>query len=356
MALTSCPECESKVSTRAVSCPKCGIEFHVICSDCGASTSVLESACHQCNAPISHSSLSDTTSIRQSRAEVSDDASARSGRADEILDAVIGTANTEYYRKVFERFEQTGSMLSWNWPAFFATWPWLLYRKMWGYFLIYFFVLPVILSVIATLAATSQGNEETFFITYYAGYFVIGFLVIPLIANRLYYGHVTRKIDKVRTRTTDPERQLRQLYSIGGTSAAGAIAATIILGVSLVGILAAIAIPAYQDYTIRAQVSEGLNLAAGARDAVYEYLVDTDELPLNNAQAGLVTPTEIAGRYTEKVEIIDGTIEITYGGSANASIDGQILALHPTVDEEGYFYWECWSDDLPPKWVPAACR
>ena len=71
--------------------------------------------------------------------------------------------------------------------------------------------------------------------------------------------------------------------------------------VAIIGILAAIAIPAYQDYTIRAQVAEGLGLSASPKAAVSEYFMDRGAWPANNAAAGLVDQTLIIGRYTAQI-------------------------------------------------------
>ena len=76
--------------------------------------------------------------------------------------------------------------------------------------------------------------------------------------------------------------------------------------VAIIGILAAIAIPAYQDYTIRAQVSEGLNLAGGAKAAVSEYTMDTGNFPVDNTEAGIsAAATDINGKYTTSVTVAD---------------------------------------------------
>ncbi len=71
--------------------------------------------------------------------------------------------------------------------------------------------------------------------------------------------------------------------------------------VAIIGILAAIAIPAYQDYTIRAQVSEGLSLAGGAKAAISEFTMDTGRFPSNNVTAGVSAATEITGKYVSDV-------------------------------------------------------
>jgi type IV pilus assembly protein PilA len=96
--------------------------------------------------------------------------------------------------------------------------------------------------------------------------------------------------------------------------------------VAIIGILAAIAIPAYQDYTIRAQVSEGLNLAAAAKAAISESFLNNGEAPLDRVEAGMsLNATDTQGKYVKSVEVNLGVIEVTYGNEANAAL----LALAP---------------------------
>ena len=127
--------------------------------------------------------------------------------------------------------------------------------------------------------------------------------------------------------------------------------------VAIIGILAAIAIPAYQDYTIRAQVSEGLNLGGGSKTAVTEYYQDTGVWPTTNALAGLEASGNITGKYVTQVAVgAAGVITITYGNSANANIAGDSLALTP-LDNAGSVSWNCANAaGLQNKWLPAACR
>ena len=137
--------------------------------------------------------------------------------------------------------------------------------------------------------------------------------------------------------------------------------------VAIIGILAAIAIPAYQDYTIRAQVSEGLNLAAGAKAAVTEYYQDRGILPADNETAGLSLADEIEGNYVASVTVEDGVITVLYSSAdpqqANNAINGASLLLTPNVANAGSVDWNCsgggtganpLSDNA--KWLPAACR
>jgi type IV pilus assembly protein PilA len=109
--------------------------------------------------------------------------------------------------------------------------------------------------------------------------------------------------------------------------------------VAIIGILAAIAIPAYQDYTIRAQVTEGLNLASDLKAAVAETFAQTGAWPVNNLAVGI--ENEKSGKYTDAVVISTGTIQITYGNQANTQITGDILALRPTVSPNGDVIWTC---------------
>ena len=130
--------------------------------------------------------------------------------------------------------------------------------------------------------------------------------------------------------------------------------------VAIIGILAAIAIPAYQDYTIRAQVSEGLNLSAGAKAAVSEYFMDRGVLPADNAEAGIATvPTEIQGNYVSQLEVLNGVITVTYSSAApqaaNNLINGATLTLTPNTAQPGAVDWDCTSG-LQPKHLPSACR
>jgi type IV pilus assembly protein PilA len=133
--------------------------------------------------------------------------------------------------------------------------------------------------------------------------------------------------------------------------------------VAIIGILAAIAIPAYQDYTIRAQVSEGLNLSGGAKAAVTEYFQDQGAFPVNNTQAGLAAGTNINGKYVSQVVVsANGVITSTYSNvaprSANLKINGATLTMTP-LDAGGSVTWTCAGGTTlgaNAKWLPAACR
>ena len=128
--------------------------------------------------------------------------------------------------------------------------------------------------------------------------------------------------------------------------------------VAIIGILAAIAIPAYQDYTIRAQVSEGLNLSGGAKAAVSEFRMDTGRWATNNLIAGISTNgTDINGKYVDSVTVTNGVIRVEYGGDAHTILAAGNLDLSP-VANTGSVEWVCKSGTgvIADKHLPAACR
>ncbi len=143
--------------------------------------------------------------------------------------------------------------------------------------------------------------------------------------------------------------------------------------VAIIGILAAIAIPAYQDYTIRSQVTEGLNLASAVKAGVGEAFAQTGSWPADLAAAGGdQTPS---GKYVDGIAVDTGTIIITYGNDANATISGETLSLKPLVSPNNDIVWLCGLAAAPDgaveadsgdsaaadttldnKYLPASCR
>jgi type IV pilus assembly protein PilA len=150
--------------------------------------------------------------------------------------------------------------------------------------------------------------------------------------------------------------------------------------VAIIGILAAIAIPAYQDYTIRAQVTEGLNLSDAVKVAVADYYTQNGAFPA----AGLVTaaPTGLGftgvstGKYGTVDILANGVIQATFsnagGLQSNAKLNGMIVGVSPYVSTNGDLVWRCGlataptlniatagsatGTTIPAKWLPASCK
>lgn len=121
--------------------------------------------------------------------------------------------------------------------------------------------------------------------------------------------------------------------------------------VAIIGILAAIAIPAYQDYTIRARVTEGLELASSAKLAVSETAITNNALPATQTATGYVSPAptnNVAGIAIGA----NGAITITYTAAAG----GGTIILVPTLTANGDVTWDCTTGSELPKYRPASCR
>ena len=145
--------------------------------------------------------------------------------------------------------------------------------------------------------------------------------------------------------------------------------------VAIIGILAAIAIPAYQDYTVRAQVTEGLNLASAIKASVAESFAQNGVWPANNLAIGITTAP--SGKYVSAVNLTTGTITIVYAGAqvnTNAlTAATNSLSIKPMVSGNGDVIWNCGYkavigvdpvtgasgalvNTVLPKYLPATCR
>jgi len=130
--------------------------------------------------------------------------------------------------------------------------------------------------------------------------------------------------------------------------------------VAIIAILAAIALPAYQDYVIRSQVSEGSVLADGAKTAVAEYFSNAGTPPSNNASAGLATSTSITGKFVSQLAVAAGVITTTFSNAspqrANVAITGSTLTFTPIFGASaGSTVWTC-ASGIQNKWLPTICR
>ncbi|ENX2402860.1 pilin, partial [Neisseria gonorrhoeae] len=111
--------------------------------------------------------------------------------------------------------------------------------------------------------------------------------------------------------------------------------------IAIVGILAAVALPAYQDYTARAQVSEAILLAEGQKSAVTEYYLNNGEWPENNTSAGVANPTEIKGKYVQSVTVTNGVVTAQMKPSGvNNEIKDKKLSLW-AKRQDGSVKWFC---------------
>jgi type IV pilus assembly protein PilA len=143
--------------------------------------------------------------------------------------------------------------------------------------------------------------------------------------------------------------------------------------IAIIGILAAIALPAYQHYTVRAQLAEGINLTGVVKPKVQEFYNLKGRLPVNNREAGLPESKYLIGNYVKSVAVEDGAIHVQLGNKINAKLDGKILTLRPQYVKESAITplaWLCGRSevvegmtaaganktDVDDQFLPAACR
>jgi len=145
--------------------------------------------------------------------------------------------------------------------------------------------------------------------------------------------------------------------------------------VAIIGILASLAVSAYQTYTVRAQIAEGLNFAAGAKVPIVDAYTNGGVAPANRAAAGM-TPlaTDSRGSYVSAVEITDGRIDVQFGGPlAHQDIIGETLSVTPYETTGNTIIWRCGNAAAPignllaggaahlpptldPRYLPSNCR
>jgi len=132
--------------------------------------------------------------------------------------------------------------------------------------------------------------------------------------------------------------------------------------IAIIGILAAIAIPAYQDYTVRSKVSEGLNMAGAAKLAVAETYDTKGWFTPSNESYGLPKAVSIAATYVSAINaaeggVRDGIINIHYKFiAANKVVSDDIITLTPDTSKPGAMGWTCASADISARFLPANCR
>ena len=138
--------------------------------------------------------------------------------------------------------------------------------------------------------------------------------------------------------------------------------------VAIIGILAAVAIPAYQDYTIRAKVTEGLGLAAAAKTAVSEYYASQGTLPTNNDEAGMGSAGDYETDVVDTVTVASGVVTIDFKAIGGDTTTADLLSFYPTQNAAGAVMWKCagrnggdyssptGTNPIANKYLPSNCR
>jgi type IV pilus assembly protein PilA len=118
--------------------------------------------------------------------------------------------------------------------------------------------------------------------------------------------------------------------------------------VAIIGILAALAVSAYQTYTVRAQVAEALIMAGGAKVPIVDSFNNTGVPPATRVAAGMTAvPTDTSGRYVSQVVVVDGRLDVTMGNFAHTDILGDVISFTPYILPGGGIIWRCGTAPAP---------
>lgn len=306
------------------------------CDKCGAKSISGSYFCSNCGGEI-------TSGLNKSNSELNNT---------EFYEVFLGQNNQDYYLKHFSNFDKNGKVgVTWHWPAFFITFYWLLYRKMWLNSFLYF-ILPYILALPLAIIAALIGDNGIGIALIYMVYLAIIFFLPPMYANALYYKHSKKIIQATKQSTNDRQRQFGVLSAKGGTGSAVLVVVLIFGFIFFIGILAAIAIPAYQDYIVRAKIAEGINISNEAKIAVIDS-VNSNEgvLPIDNFAADYIYKDKSPN--VREVLIENGVVIIIMGIEP---INGGSIIQAPTEGADNNIAWSCYSPDIDNKYLPIKCR
>lgn len=118
--------------------------------------------------------------------------------------------------------------------------------------------------------------------------------------------------------------------------------------IAIIGILASLAVSAYQTYTVRAQVAEALNMGAGAKAPVIDAFNMFGEPPAGRPEAGMSpAPTDSSGRYVAQVDVFEGRVDVTMGNDVHADILGNTISFTPYLTPSGGIVWRCGAAPAP---------
>ena len=259
----------------------------------------------------------------------------------DTLRAAVGPG-ADYYLEKFEKIDRTGRAATWNWPAFFASSGWLVYRGMGGYAVLNF-LLPA--PFLLLMIGPARGTALAFLLL--AAYLALAFVVIPLYANAFYYRHLQARITRAAAAGEADQKASRSPSALRGAGAVLTGALAFLVPAALI-----VAPAMYADYTPRAKVSDGIMSIFSVRQAIDEFYAEHKRFP---TQQEAQTFRAEGSKYLRSA-VYDAerrTIVITWG--EESPFNGKRVALH-AEEKDGAIYWRCRTIDLEKKYLPLTCR
>ncbi|WP_047236715.1 pilin [Chromobacterium subtsugae] len=273
---------------------------------------------------------------------------------EQLYRAAIGPQRQEYYLARFLRFDSQGKPgAGWHWPNLFITFFWLLYRKQWLPALIYYLLPGLFLLAIGLLSALAGAKASGFLSLLYLAFMAGMLLLPPLCADAFYYRRCQAKI-RLSAQKAGPnlDARLAWLAKSGGVSRIAPAIAIVMAALFGAGLLAATAIPAYQNYAIRAQVADALSANQGYQEAIGRYYSQRRALPSTLADSGYTAGAQPESVRAAAYDKQSGALTLSMSLPRNKI---NTLVLAPVPDAQGRIRWVC-SSTLPDAALPDACR
>lgn len=282
--------------------------------------------------------------------------------ADDVMAAYLGSRNAGYYLRVFRKFETGGGILSWNWPAFFITSAWFLYRRLWIWFFVSWLGLPLV-------AFTAGAISSTLHPIFGLGVFVfVYFCLAPIFANYIFYHRAIVHVAAAKATSPRLETQVSAAERMGGTNAMGAwIFCIIVYSLSTANILFSVStltkqagiktrpvpMEVTENFEANLQSEAAVNATIEARQLVELYYMDHSRYPLDDTEAGF----EYRGPYpnVKAIYILEGRVVIEFDATASPELRNESIFMIPSYNGAG-FSWSCGSPSIDRAYLPTRCR
>ena len=272
--------------------------------------------------------------------------------------------STRYYLDRFENFDLGGGPASWNWMAFWASFIWLIHRRMFWYAAGYVTVLPLFLLSFNWVMTQVLGQSAGTFFEASAAVLIF-WVLVPMFANGAYYRHVNARIEKAQATTSSREEMIETL-SRQRPITHPLIVLLIFGGVVCAVVAANFAKEIYGATSIQYQVAESIRLAQPVQRAVARAYVDSGKLPADLAAAGL-NDADYESEYVAALNVLDGMVLIVYGKLAHPKIAKSTLSFRPVLLDGGGIAWSCgyfqasesdtvYGTNIDAEYLPSECR